>query len=104
MKLVNISLCVNSSTPSGCQGHAFMIDSGQYFGSYSSQCIMGFAPTSRLVYQSTYYEQSSNPFASGAQTSAMYSNADYSNVVLQYITIQVTNVPGQSIFLFLASI
>jgi len=104
MKLVNISLCVTPSTPSGCQGHAFTIDNGQYFGSYSSQCIMGYAPTSPLVYQSTYYEQSSNPFANGAQTNAFYSNTAYSNVVLQYITIQVTDVPGQSIFLFLVSI
>ncbi len=104
MKLVTISLCVTPSTPSGCQGHAFMIDNGQYFGSYSSQCIMGYAPTSPLVYPSTYFEQSSNPFANGAQTNAFYSNTAYSNVVLQYITIQVTDVPGQSIFLFLVSI
>jgi hypothetical protein len=103
MKLVTISLCINSSTPAGCQGQAFTINNGQYFGSYSVQCIMGFAPTPPAVYPSTYYQQSSNPFANGAQTDAFYTNG-YTNVVLQYITIQLTNQTGQNDFLRLISI
>ncbi len=102
MKLVTILLCVSPSTPNGCQGQVFNIDSGQYFGSYSNQCIMGYAPTPITVYPSTYYQQSSNPFANGAQTSAYYSNTAYQNVVLQYITVQPTNISSQLIiFCFL---
>jgi len=93
MKLVTISLCTASSTPSGCQGQAFEIDKGQYYGSYSAQCIMGYAPTSASVYPYTYYQMSTNPFANGAQTSAYYSNS-YPNVVLQYITILPPNATG----------
>jgi hypothetical protein len=103
MKLVTISLCTNSSTPVGCQGNAFKIDDGQYFGSYSVQCIMGFAPTPPAIYPSTYYQQSSNPFANGAQTAAFYTNG-YTNVVLQYITIQPTNETSQVIFFFLCQL
>jgi hypothetical protein len=97
MELVTISLCIGS-TPVGCQGNAFQINNGQYFGSYSSQCIMGYAPTSTSVYRSTYYQQSSNPFTNSAQPNAYYSNA-YANVVLQYIQIQSTDTSGQIIFL-----
>jgi hypothetical protein len=100
MKLVTISLCVTSSTPTNCQGKAFSITNGQYFGSYSAQCIMGFAPTSISVYPSTYFQESSNPFANDAQTSATYTNS-YANVVLQYITIQPAGTAVQLTFLCL---
>jgi hypothetical protein len=93
MKLVTISLCTASLTPSGCQGQAFDIDKGQYFGSYSAQCIMGYAQTSANVYPYTYYQTSTNPFANGAQTSGYYIN-NYPNVVLQYVTIQPKNATG----------
>jgi hypothetical protein len=98
MELVTISLCITSSTPAGCQGQAFNINNGQYFGSYSAQCIMGFAPTPPNIYPSTYYKLFSNPFANGAQTDAFYINS-YTNVVLQYITIQPTGESGQLIVL-----
>jgi hypothetical protein len=89
MQLVTISLCISSSNPVGCQGQAFTISSGQYFGSYAPQCIMGYTPVSSSVYPSTYY-QTSNPFPSGAQTTATYIN-NYQNVVLQYATVQPTS-------------
>ncbi|CAF1529633.1 unnamed protein product, partial [Adineta steineri] len=91
MKLVTILLCTSASTPSGCQGNAFLISGGQYFGSYSSQCIWGYAPvSSSSVYAYTYYQQS-NAFSSGAPTTGAYSNG-YANIVLQYINIQSTIV------------
>ncbi|CAF4046890.1 unnamed protein product, partial [Adineta steineri] len=89
MKLVTILLCTSASTPPGCQGNAFLISSGQYFGSYSSQCIWGYAPvSSSSVYPYTYYQQS-NAFSTGAPTTGTYSNS-YANIVLQYINIQST--------------
>jgi hypothetical protein len=101
MKLVTISLCVGS-TSVGCQGKAFQINSGQYFGSYSPQCVMGFAPTSSSIYPSTYYQQSSNPFSSGAQPAATYIN-NYPNVVLQYIKIERRDTAGQTPFCFFSN-
>jgi len=90
MKLVTISLCMASSNITGCQGNAFQIGNGQYFGSYTSQCIMGFVPILPSIYPSTYYQQSSNPFLHSASTTATYSN-NYINVVLQYITVLATS-------------
>ena len=103
MKLVTISLCVTSSPQSDCQGKAFTINNDQYFGSYSTQCIMGYAPTSASVYPSTYFQQSSNPFANGDQATATYTNS-YANVVLQYITIQPSSTADLLIFLCLTHI
>jgi hypothetical protein len=85
MQLVVIPLCIFPSIPVGCQATAFVIDQGQYFGSYASQCHFGFSPVGPTDYPRTYYKYSYNPFTS-TTTSAIYSNS-FSNVVLQEITI-----------------
>lgn len=82
---VDVSLCVLPNRPTGCQGNAFFIDQGQYFGSYASQCKFAYSPVGPNNYPKTYYKYSYNPFTS-ASTSATYSNS-YNNVVLQGITI-----------------
>jgi hypothetical protein len=101
MKLVTISLCVNSA-PVGCQGKAFPINAEQYFGSYSSQCHMDFVPTSPSVYPSTYSQHSSSPYATGSPHNAYYSNV-FPIVVLQYIEILSTST-GNTNYLIHAKI
>ncbi len=85
MERVDISLCIFPNVPTGCQGNAFLIDQGQYFGSYAAECRFGFSPVGPTDYPRTYYKFSYNPFTS-TSTSASYSNS-YTNVVLQEITI-----------------
>jgi hypothetical protein len=85
MQQVNISLCIFPNVPAGCQGNAFLIDQGQYFGSYAAECRFGFSSVGPTDYPSTYYRYSYNPFTSTI-TSASYSNS-FTNVVLQEITI-----------------
>ncbi len=85
MQRVDISLCVLPNTPSGCQANAFVIDQGQYFGSYASQCRFGYSPVGPNGYPKSYYKYTYNPFTS-ANPTATYVN-DFVNVVLQQITI-----------------
>jgi hypothetical protein len=85
MQLVVIPLCIFPNVPVGCKATAFVIDQGQYFGSYASQCQFGFSPVGPNDYPRTYYVYSYNPFTS-TTTSAIYSNS-FNNVVLQEITI-----------------
>jgi hypothetical protein len=98
MKLVTISLCVDS-TSVNCQGQAFQITAGQYFGSYSRQCNIGFTLTSSSDYPSTYSQHSSSPYAPGSSPKAYYSNV-FPIVVLQYIEILSTST-GNPITCFL---
>jgi hypothetical protein len=85
MQRVDISLCVLPNTPAGCQGNAFFIDQGQYFGSYAAQCRFGYFPLGSSSYPRTYYRYSYDPFTQ-TDSEATYSNS-YDNVVLQQITI-----------------
>jgi len=86
MQRVDISLCVLPNTPTGCQGNAFYIGQGQYFGSYASQCIFAYSYVGPSDYPRSYYTNNYNPFTDSG--SAIYSNS-YSNVVLQEITIAI---------------
>ncbi len=86
MQRVDISLCVLQNTPTGCQGNAFYIDQGQYFGSYASQCIFAYSTVGPNGYPTSYYTYGDNPFTD--ITSASYSNS-FNNVVLQEITIAI---------------
>jgi hypothetical protein len=98
MKLVTISLCVDS-TSIDCQGQAFQINVGQYFGSYTRQCNIGFTLTSSSDYPSTYSQHSSNPYAPGSSPKAYYSNG-FPIVVLQYIEI-LSKTTGNTNYLIL---
>jgi hypothetical protein len=98
MERVDISLCIFPNIPAGCQANAFLIDQGQYFGSYASECQFGFSPVGPTDYPRTYYKSSYNPFTS-TTTSAIYSNS-FSNIVLQEITIAELTT-GMIIFTYL---
>ncbi|CAF1100372.1 unnamed protein product [Didymodactylos carnosus] len=82
--LYNITLCNDpvQNNPPGCQGVAFPITTGQYFGSYATQCQMGY--TAMGTYPGTYYELTDNPFNTSAQYAYTIANA---NTLLQYITV-----------------